>query len=174
VSHTVAVCAPSSSSVNCWAGIGTSVSGGRSRTVRTVRPDAREHRFEATPAIGLGDHSKRGLWGGAGCEREIGPARRDEHPEPVRAGALDDELALEVPPATGPLHDAAQRAGSASEPLTGDSHAALLEPAAAFAASLGFEVAYERTPSGVGGWCDHQRRGIVIDADARPTRNCGS
>ena len=53
-----------------------------------------------------------------------------------------------------------------SQPLTGDSHAALLEPAAAFAASFGYDVAYERTASGVGGWCDHQRRRIVIDTDA--------
>ena len=61
-----------------------------------------------------------------------------------------------------------------SQPLTGDSHAALLEPAAAFAASLGYDVAYERTPSGVGGWCDHQRRRIVIDTDAPPTRSSES
>jgi antirestriction protein ArdC len=69
----------------------------------------------------------------------------------------------------GPLEDREPAPLEApSQPLTGDSHAALLEPAAAFAASLGFEVAYERTPSGVGGWCDHQRRRIVIDAAAPP------
>jgi hypothetical protein len=54
------------------------------------------------------------------------------------------------------------------QPLTGDSHAALLEPAAAFAASLGYEVAFETTIDGVGGWCDHARRRIVIDGAAPP------
>lgn len=61
-----------------------------------------------------------------------------------------------------------------SQPLTGDSHAALLGPAAAFAASLGYEVAFERTPDAVGGWCDRKHRRIVVDGAAPLTRSCGS
>jgi hypothetical protein len=53
-----------------------------------------------------------------------------------------------------------------SQPLTGDTHAHLLEPAATFAASLGYAVAFEATPEGVGGWCDRAAQRIVVDADA--------
>ena len=55
-----------------------------------------------------------------------------------------------------------------SQPLTGDSHAALLEPAAAFAASLGYAVAFERTPA--------RRRRLVrppATADRRRRRRPG-
>jgi antirestriction protein ArdC len=55
-----------------------------------------------------------------------------------------------------------------SQPLTGDSHAALVGPAAAFATSLGYEVAFVATADGVGGWCDRARRRIVVDAAAPP------
>jgi hypothetical protein len=53
-----------------------------------------------------------------------------------------------------------------SQPLTGDSHAHLIEPAAAFARSCGYSVAFETTPAGTGGWCDRPNQRIVIDADA--------
>ena len=55
-----------------------------------------------------------------------------------------------------------------SQPLTGDSHAHLLEPAAAFARSFGYAVAFEATPAGTGGWCDRPNQRIVVDADAPP------
>jgi hypothetical protein len=58
-----------------------------------------------------------------------------------------------------------------SQPLTGDSHAALLEPATAFAASLGYDVAYERTPSGVGAGATTSDGGSSSTPTPQPTRN---
>jgi hypothetical protein len=51
-----------------------------------------------------------------------------------------------------------------SKPLTGDSHANLLEPTRAFAESLGFSVSFESIPGAIGGWCDQKARRIVVDA----------
>src|SRR3954471_2435997 len=53
-----------------------------------------------------------------------------------------------------------------SQPLTGDSHAHLIEPAGAFARSCGYSVAFATTPAGTGGWCDRPNQRIVVDADA--------
>ena len=52
-----------------------------------------------------------------------------------------------------------------SDPLTGDSHAHLLEPMRVFAKSLGFTVSFEAIPGATGGWCDQKARRIVVDAD---------
>jgi hypothetical protein len=52
------------------------------------------------------------------------------------------------------------------EPVTGDSHAHLLEPLQRFAESIGFSVSFESIPGSTGGWCDAKARRIVIDADA--------
>jgi hypothetical protein len=52
------------------------------------------------------------------------------------------------------------------QPLTGDSHAHLLEPLAAFAQSLGFAVAFEAIAGPAGGWCDTKAKRIVVDAEA--------
>jgi N-terminal domain of anti-restriction factor ArdC len=49
-------------------------------------------------------------------------------------------------------------------PLTGESHAHLIEPLQAFAAKLGFSVAFETIPGATGGWCDHDRKRIAVDA----------
>jgi len=54
------------------------------------------------------------------------------------------------------------------EPLTGDSHAHLIEPMVAFAASLGFTVRVETIAGSAGGWCDTKSKQIVIDAGAPP------
>ncbi len=51
------------------------------------------------------------------------------------------------------------------EPLTGDSHAHLLAPLAAFAQSLGYVVSFERIEGSAGGWCDLKNERIVVDAD---------
>ena len=51
------------------------------------------------------------------------------------------------------------------QPLTGDSHAHLLEPARMFGSSLGYAVSFDATPAGVGGWCDRKAKRIVV-ADA--------
>jgi hypothetical protein len=52
------------------------------------------------------------------------------------------------------------------EPLTGDSHAHLLDSLAVFARSLGFTVSFEEIPGSAGGWCDAKRKRIVVDAAA--------
>jgi hypothetical protein len=52
------------------------------------------------------------------------------------------------------------------QPLTGASHAHLLEPLTAFAQSLGFSVSFESIPGSAGGWCDPKAKRIVVDADA--------
>jgi antirestriction protein ArdC len=52
------------------------------------------------------------------------------------------------------------------EPLTGDSHAHLIEPMVAFAASLGFTISFEQIAGSAGGWCDPKHKRIVVDADA--------
>jgi hypothetical protein len=92
------------------------------------------------------------------------------------SGLVDDGRQLRV---AGRSKRRASRSGvgrpleAPSEPLTGDSHAALLEPAAAFAASLGFNVAFERTPNGASAsttmgrrWWSHHR-----DAGSGSTRD---
>ena len=55
---------------------------------------------------------------------------------------------------------------SPREPLTGDSHAHLIEPMVAFAESLGFTVSFESIAGSAGGWCDAKNKRIVVDADA--------
>jgi hypothetical protein len=50
------------------------------------------------------------------------------------------------------------------EPLTGDSHAHLLERLTVFAASIGFTVDAEKLDGAAGGWCDPDAKRIVIDA----------
>jgi hypothetical protein len=52
------------------------------------------------------------------------------------------------------------------EPLTGDSHAHLIEPLIGFAESLGYQIALELIPGATGGWCDTRARRIVVDRDA--------
>jgi hypothetical protein len=52
------------------------------------------------------------------------------------------------------------------EPLTGDSHAHLIEPMVAFASSLGFTVSFESIAGSAGGWCDPKNKRIVVDAAA--------
>ena len=52
------------------------------------------------------------------------------------------------------------------KPLTGDSHAHLIEPMVAFAGSLGFAVSFEAIDGSAGGWCNPKNKRIVVDADA--------
>lgn len=52
------------------------------------------------------------------------------------------------------------------EPLTGDSHAHLLEPLVAFAGTLGYSVSFEAIAGAAGGWCDAKAKRIVVHADA--------
>ncbi len=52
------------------------------------------------------------------------------------------------------------------EPLTGESHARLIAPLVAFAESLGYTVSFEPVAGAAGGWCDHTRLRIAVDADA--------
>ncbi|MFN8215707.1 MAG: ArdC family protein [Solirubrobacterales bacterium] len=50
------------------------------------------------------------------------------------------------------------------EPLSGDSHAHLIDPMVAFAGSLGYSVSFEAIPGSAGGHCDAEARRIVVDA----------
>jgi hypothetical protein len=52
------------------------------------------------------------------------------------------------------------------QPLTGDSHAHLIEPLVAFAQSLGFTVSFGPIAGSASGWCDTKNKRIVVDADA--------
>lgn len=50
------------------------------------------------------------------------------------------------------------------QPLSGDSHAHLIEPIRAFAESLGFSVSFQAIDGPVGGWCDLKGKQIVVDS----------
>jgi hypothetical protein len=50
------------------------------------------------------------------------------------------------------------------EPLTGDSHADLLQPLGRLAADLGYTVSFENIAGATGGWCDSNAKRIVIDS----------
>ena len=50
------------------------------------------------------------------------------------------------------------------EPLTGDSHAHLLEPLGELATQLGYTVTFEEIPGATGGWCDPHAKRIVVDS----------
>ena len=50
------------------------------------------------------------------------------------------------------------------EPLSGDSHAHLLEPLGQLATQLGYTVSFEEIPGATGGWCDSRAKRIVVDA----------
>jgi antirestriction protein ArdC len=52
-----------------------------------------------------------------------------------------------------------------SEPITGDSHGALLPQLEAFARQIGYQVAYEPVGAGALGYCDAQARRIVVCPD---------
>lgn len=51
-----------------------------------------------------------------------------------------------------------------SQPITGDSHAHLLEPLTAFAAEMDYRVEQRTLPGPPGGWCDAKQKLIVVDA----------
>jgi hypothetical protein len=50
------------------------------------------------------------------------------------------------------------------EPLTGDTHAHLLEPLGKLATQLGYTVTFEEIPGASGGWCDAHQQRIVVDS----------
>ena len=54
------------------------------------------------------------------------------------------------------------------QPLTGDSHAHLIQPAVTFAESLDYRVSFEPIAGNAGGWCDTKRKRIVVDAGGPP------
>ena len=66
---------------------------------------------------------------------------------------------------TDPLPDAEQLPlEPPREPLTGDSHAHLLEPLGKLATELGYTVSFEEIAGATGGWCDSHAKRIVVDA----------
>jgi hypothetical protein len=50
-----------------------------------------------------------------------------------------------------------------AEPITGESHAHLLEPLERLAGELGYRVRCRPIDGSTGGWCDSRRREIVVD-----------
>ena len=50
------------------------------------------------------------------------------------------------------------------EPLTGGSHAHLLEPLGKLATELGYAVTFEEVAGASGGWCDAHAKRIVVDS----------
>ena len=50
------------------------------------------------------------------------------------------------------------------EPLTGDSHAHLLQPLGTLATELGYTVTFEEIAGATGGWCDAHAKRIVVDS----------
>jgi hypothetical protein len=55
------------------------------------------------------------------------------------------------------------------EPLTGDTHAHLLQPLCELASELRYTVTFEPIPGMTGGWCDSNAKRIVVDTTSRPT-----
>jgi hypothetical protein len=49
-------------------------------------------------------------------------------------------------------------------PLTGDSHAHLLQPLGELASELGYAVTFEKVAGATGGWCDSHAKQIVVDS----------
>jgi hypothetical protein len=50
-----------------------------------------------------------------------------------------------------------------AEPITGESHAHVLEPLERLAGELGYQVQYRPIDGSTGGWCDPRRREIIVD-----------
>jgi exodeoxyribonuclease V alpha subunit len=50
-----------------------------------------------------------------------------------------------------------------AEPLTGESHAHLLEPLERLAGEVGYQVQYRPIDGSTGGWCDTRQREIIVD-----------
>lgn len=66
---------------------------------------------------------------------------------------------------TNPLPDVEQMPlEPPCEPLTGDSHAHLLEPLGELAIRLGYGVTFEPVAGATGGWCDAHAKRIVVDS----------
>jgi hypothetical protein len=75
-----------------------------------------------------------------------------------RSVPVFDVLMTEVLPGMEPVPLSAPR-----EPITGNSHARLLVPLEGLAGELGYQVHYRQIDGPTGGWCDSQRREIVVD-----------
>jgi hypothetical protein len=75
-----------------------------------------------------------------------------------RSVPVFDVLMTEVLPGMDPVPLSAPR-----EPITGESHAHLLAPLEGLACELGYRVHYRQIDGPTGGWCDSQRREIVVD-----------
>src|ERR1700736_6122325 len=97
--------------------------------------------------------------------RENGAARRegrgdDEQPKRTvfRAVAVFDVSQTEALPGTEPV-----LLDSPSQPIQGDTHAHLLTPLERLAVELGYSVARRALDGPADGWCDSQKREIVIN-----------
>ena len=75
-----------------------------------------------------------------------------------RAVPVFDVAMTEVLPGTEPVP-----LSPPSQPITGDSHAHLLTPLENLAAELGYSVRQLPLEGGTEGWCDYERREIVVN-----------
>jgi antirestriction protein ArdC len=93
------------------------------------------------------------------------PERGQAEPEPDERPVRFTTVAVFCLSQTDPLSDAEQLPlEPPCEPLTGDSHAHLLEPLGDLAAELGYSVSFERIAGATGGWCDPHAKRIVVDS----------
>lgn len=100
--------------------------------------------------------------------------RRDHQPDERRSNPTADDEPTRTLFKTVPVFDVSQVEPlpdrdppplvPPSEPITGDSHARLLEPLTALAAELGFRVTVRPLDGPAGGWCDPRAKEIVVDA----------
>ena len=75
-----------------------------------------------------------------------------------RSVPVFDVAMTDVLPGTQPIPLCAP-----AEPITGESHAHLLEPLVRLAGELGYWVQYRPIDGSTGGWCDARRREIIVD-----------
>jgi hypothetical protein len=91
-------------------------------------------------------------------DREAGADETSEKRTFFRAVPVFDASQTEVLPGMEPVPLAPP-----SEPITGDSHAHLLTPLETLAAELGYSVTQLPLDGGTDGWCDYERREIVVN-----------
>jgi hypothetical protein len=91
-------------------------------------------------------------------DRDAGADETSEKRTFFRAVPVFDVSQTEVLPGVEPVPLSAP-----SEPITGDSHAHLLTPLENLAADLGYSVRQLPLESGTEGWCDYERREIVVN-----------
>lgn len=118
------------------------------------------------------EHGRHITSGPGSALRVNAPLFRKPTPQEIAAGRKPDDKVLFAFKLV-PVFDVSQTDGEplpipASEPLTGDTHAAYLRPLEVFAHSLGYSVSYESLSAGMGGYCDSKAKHIAVAKDDAP------